>query len=272
MDLKKFFQIVLLSFYSPALYIEISQKWRYWGFNYLLKLSILITFVSSIALSILIISFNVDNPVIISLLSKIPELKIEKNIAHFVDDSLKSPIRIKAPNNSQDLIIVDLDIAEAKNYNQDAIIFTSDRLSFNLEGSSVEIFYKDLLNELNISVLNTENIIRIFNESKKKLYSAILFLGVPVGSLIFFVIMLLKATFYSSIAGVIMKIMNSRLDFKTLTRIAIVSLTPSVIISTTISLLFIQGIFNPIVQSIVSYIYMFYFISAASLCNKISKR
>lgn len=272
MSLKNFFQIIILSFYSSSFYNEIGNKWRHWGLNYLLKFSIFTTAVSTILLTIMVIAFDFNNPAIIELFNRIPELRIEKNIAHFIDDDMKSPVRISLPN-SKEFIIVDLDLSDANKYDQNVVVFTSDRLAFNLEGSnSFDILYSDLLEGTNINIINTDSLVKLLNNSKKRILGVLLFLGVPLGSLIFFAITLFKSLFYSSVTAVLMKVLDKeKLDLKKLTRLAIISQTPAVVISVIISLLYIQFGLNATVQSAISYIGLFYFVFAVLSCNRLSK-
>lgn len=272
MDLKKFFHIFILSFYSPSLYIQIAHKWRHWGLNYLLKLSILVTLVSTITISAITLSFNFNNPTIINLLDQIPEIDIKNNQAQFVNEGIRSPVRIKLENSSKDIIIIDLAISSAESYNQEAIIFTNDRIAFNFQGSSLEIFYPDLLNSTGIDKLKTDTLLDLLNQSKKKILSVLLLLGIPLGSLVCFAFIFIKATFYSSIASILLRFTKGKLNFKQLTRIAIISITPSLVISTIMSLFFIHLSLNPVVQNIISYIYIFYFVYTVTLCNRHGKK
>lgn len=271
MNLKLFFYIFRLSFYSSTLYIEVAQKWKHWGLNYLLKLSILVTFIATITLSITVTSFEFNNPTIIKILDQIPELEINNNIAKFANDTLKSPIRIKPENLNKDLIIVDLDISSAAAFNQDSIIFTSDRITFNLQGSSIEIYYTDLLHDTGITKLKTDTLLELLKQGKSKLITILIFLAIPLGSLLCFIFILIKAAFYASIASIILRFTNGKLNFKQLTRIAILSVTPSIIISTFISLFFIKLSLNPITQGVISYIYIFYFVYFTTICNRHAK-
>lgn len=269
MSLKNFFHIIVLSFYSSSFYNEIGDKWRHWGLNYLIKLSILITAITTILLSIIVMSFDLNHPAIIEILNKIPELKIEKNIAHFIDDNLKSPVRISLVDGSKELIIVDLDLSDAKKYDQNIVVFTSDRLSFNLEGSnSFDVLYTDLLEGTNINIINTASLVKLLNNSKKRILEVLLFLGVPLGSLIFFAFTLFKSLFYSSITAILMKVLNKEnLDLKKLMRLAIISQTPAVVISIIALSLYIQLGFSTVVQSTIGYIELSYFIFAVLSYN-----
>ena len=272
MSFQNFWRILILSFYSPALYVMVAEKWRHWGLGFLIRLSTLVATISSIVLFISISSFDFNNPIVTDLLDQIPELKIEKNIAHLVDDKIKLPLRIKWLKANQDIIIVDLSITDAENYNQNVVVFTSDRISFNLiNSSSIALPYADLLNNTNIDLLNTVNLITLLNEGKKRILSILLFLGIPVGSLLCFILALIRAVFYSSVANIVMRIFNSKLDFKRLIRLAVIANAPSMITSMIISVLFIEKSIDPVVQSIIGGLYIFYFIMAIMVCNKVVK-
>ena len=155
------------------------------------------------------------------------------------------------------------------------MVFTSDRLSFNLEGSnSFDVLYSDLLEGTNINIINTDSLIKLLNSSKKRVLGVLLFLGVPLGSLIFVAITLFKSLFYSSVTAVLMKVLDKDklLDLKKLTRLAIISQTPAALISVVVSLLYINFGLNVVLQSAVSYIGLFYFIFAVLSYNRLAKR
>lgn len=269
MNLKTFWRIFTLSFYSPELYIAIASKWKHWGLNFLLKLSILMATIYSISLFLFIYSFNLNEPILKDFLSQIPDLKIENNLAEFVDDSLKSPIRIKLNDNARDLIIVDLAITESNKYSYNGMIFTKDRIDFNFNDASIfSIHYKDLLKIYNIKVLNEESIISLLTEGKKRVLGTLLCLGIPVGSFLCFILTLMKSLFYASVASVVMKIIGGNLNFKQLTRIAIISQTPAIIFTMLSSMLLFRIGLDSVIQSVMGAIYIFYFVSAVLLCNK----
>jgi hypothetical protein len=263
MTLKNFWKILILSFYSSSLYIDIANKWRHWGLGFLIRMSILMASVSSLTLFFTISMFDLNNPSVSEILNQIPQMKIEKNSAHFIDTNIKSPLRIKSLD--KEIIIVDLDIQSADLYKQNSIIFTSDRIAFNLAESSVfNVTYEDL----NLNLINPEILVKLINEWKKTILGSLLLLGITLGSLICFMLTLLKSLFYASISNVVMRIINGNLDFKQLTRLAIIAQAPSLIASTISSVLFFNLISNSIIQSIISSIYIFYFIFAVSICNK----
>ncbi len=121
-------------------------------------------------------------------------------------------------------------------------------------------------------ILNEENWLELLKNNQKKLLGIILILGFPIGSLLYFIITLLKSVFYAYSASILAKILNYNLNFKQLTRLAIIVNAPATIISTFIILLFFgAGASSNISQIIAGNIYLFYFVFVFILCGKQNK-
>lgn len=268
MNFKNFWKITILSFHSSNLYLTIAYKWKHWGLNFLLKFSIFLSTIASIILFILISSINFDQ--LSPILEQIPELVIENNQASFSDNSLKSPIYIKLSGSTNDVIIIDLNITEATKYQQNIIAFTKDRIAFNMiDSGNFSITYDKLLLGSDIKVINSQNLFNMIQNIKNKLLGSILILGVPLISLIYFTLTLLKATIYAFFATALSKILKYNLNFKQITRLAIIANAPAALISTALILIFFNtGLFNMAASIIIDNIYLFYFVCVFTLCGR----
>jgi hypothetical protein len=259
MTIKDFWKIIILSFYSRELYIVIGRKWKHWGLGFLFRLSLLVTSVVSLMLLLFLFSFDIKDSSVMAVLDQIPEMRIENNKAVLVDENIKLPLKIKLPDIVQDIVIIDLSISDADKYQQNVIVFTSDRLSLNFKGMDpIAASYE----ELNMKHINTNSLIDLLGEIKGKSLGIILILGVPVGALLFFCITLLKSLFYASVASVFIRFSNKSLDFKQLTRLSVISNAPAIIGSAVLIILLfntpIAGLLAPITDSL----YLLYFIFA----------
>ena len=268
MNFKNFWKITILSFHSSNLYLTIAYKWKHWGLNFLLRFSIFLGSIASIILFILISSINFDQ--LSPVLEQIPELVVENNQANFSDSKLKSPIYIKSPGSSNDIIIIDLGITQATKYQQNIIVFTKDRIAFNIiESGNFSITYDKLLIGSDTKILNSQSLFNMIQNIKNKFLGSILILGVPLISLIYFTLTLLKATIYAFFATALAKVLKYNLNFKQLTRLAVIVNTPAALVSAALILIFFNtGLFNMAASIIIDNIYLFYFVCVFTLCGR----
>ena len=266
MNLQKFFKILVLSFYAPSLYIAVASKWKHWGLGFLLRFSILVSFTTSRTLFILISMINFNQDSIRNLLNQIPEMKIYQDKASFLDESLKSPIYI---GSSKNMIVIDLDSKTAEKYPQNLLTFSGYEITLNIfKSSPFTISYNDFLEGRDVKIINTENLLAFLFEIKKKILGIILVLGISLGSIIYFVLSLIKSLFYASIASICAGLFKLNLDFKQLTRLAVMANAPSFIISTGFSILFFGNQITDIEQFLASSIYLLYFLGGIIICIK----
>ncbi len=270
MTLKQFFQIIILSFYSSGLYLNVTKKWQHWGLGFLLRFSILVAIITSIVSLIFVASFDFSNSSLTPLINQIPELKIENDKASLVDDKTILPLQIQYPGTNKVVVIIDLSIDSADKYQQDVVVFTSDRVAFNFVASTnaIAISYHDLLLGSSITSITPQNLISILTANQQKIIGIILFLGVPVGSLIYFLLTLLRSLFYAAMAGVMVRLLNFNLDYKQLVRLAIIANVPTVILTTMLSLIFFATSFAYYIQFITDSLYLGYFMWVVMLCGR----
>ena len=154
---------------------------------------------------------------------------------------------------------MDLSISKADKYQQNVIVFTSDRLSLNFKGMEpIAASYE----ELKMNYINADSLLSLLGEIKAKSLGIILILGVSVGSLLFFCITLLKSMFYASVASVFIRLSNKSLDFKQLTRLSVISNAPSIIGSAVLIILLFNTPLASILAPITDSLYLLYFVFA----------
>jgi hypothetical protein len=255
MTLRNFLQIIILSFYSSELYINVSRKWRHWGLNFLLKFSIFSALVFSLTLFVVVASFDV-NSVFMPLVKQIPNITIDKDQAFIVDKEIKMPMHLNFSDSDKVSMIVDLDITDANKYQQNAIVFTKDRISVNLLGASnFAVSYKDL----QMHELNSDAVMKFFADCKSKALGAILTLGCTLGSFFLFFANLIKSLFYAALASTLLKLTSNALNFKQILRLAIVANAPASLISSILLMLFFNSGLLVIMQPIADAVYVLYF-------------
>ncbi len=265
MNIKDFFRIFLLSFYSSTLYINVACKWRNWGLKFLLQLSIFISITSTFILLLILYSINFKD-LGLDIEKKFPQLNIENNIASFKDE-LKSPVKIK--NNNQDVIIVDLDINDSINYNNAIMVFTKDKLEINLFKNKIySLNYEELSKITKVKIIDGDLIIELAEIGKRYSIMFLWLVGIPLGSLIYFGLSLLKSGFYAMLASVIFKFSNNSLSFKQLFRLANIVQAPAAIFSVLSPFLLVIFGPNSLIQNILSSLYIVYFLYAISVNNK----
>lgn len=257
MTLKNFFRVIILSFYSPNLYLEVAKKWKHWGLGFLLKFSILISLISSICLFIFVSNINFKNESFVSVIQQIPDMKIIEDKAVFVDENITSPIHVGPVKN---LLVVDLDAKTSEKYPDTLITFTAYGIVMNLLDSSYfTISYKDFLMDQDEKIINTSSLISFMLESQKKLLAIIIILGVTLGSLVYFALTLFKTAFYASVASLCSGAFKFKLTFKQLLRLAIVANAPAFIISTMFVVIFFNSKIMGMSQFISTSLYLLYF-------------
>ena len=270
MTLRQFFQIIILSFYSPGLYLSVAQKWRHWGLGFLLRFSILVAIITSIISFIFVASFDFSNSSLTPIINQIPELNIANDKASLVDDKISLPFMIKYPGTDKTIIIVDLSIDSADKYQQDVVVFTKDRVAFNFIASpnAIAIPYHDLLLGSSIKSITPQNLISILTTNQQKIIGMIMFLGIPVGSLIYFLLTLLRSLFYAAMATLMVKLLNFNLDYKQLVRLAIIANVPTVILTSLLSLIFFATSFAYYIQFVTDSLYLGYYMWMVMLCGR----
>ena len=82
MNLKIFLQIIILSFHSSHLYLDVAKKWKHWGLGFLIRFSILTGITISASLFILVAASNFNQ--LSPILEQIPKLSIKNNINSIV--------------------------------------------------------------------------------------------------------------------------------------------------------------------------------------------
>ena len=122
--------------------------------------------------------------------------------------------------------------------------------------------YKDLLFGTDVNIIDGAFLLKFLDEQQRKVLGIIIFVGIPLGSLVYFALTLLKVTFYSSIASLVSMIFKLNLTFKQLTRMGIIANIPSVIVSSISSILFFRSVGSDGDQFLVTSVGVIYFVGA----------
>lgn len=269
MKLIEFFRIIKLSFYSPSVYLAVANNWKHWGLGFLLRFSILVSIITSISLLIVVSSVDFKSAPISSIIEQIPDMNVIENKVSFVNQDLKSPITIA---NNISPIIVDLEAKSIEAHSENFVVFTPYGITLNIiEANPFSISYADFLQEANATLVNSDSITSFLIKNQRKILVMILLLGVSFGSLVYFILTLLKILFYSSMASIFATLFKLNLDFKQLTRLAVIANAPAFILSTIFMLVFYSNKLADLEQIIATSLYLLYFIFAVYSCAKIQK-
>lgn len=255
--LKNFFALIMLSFYSKDFYFEVARSWRHWGLKLLLRFSLFVAALVSIILFTGLASIDFDR--LKPWLATLPILEIVNNQAQLENPETKLPFYLKYQGNNKDFIIIDLEANNINKYtDRNAIIFSKNGIVLS-QVNNISISYEDLSLETNIKLLNSDNIIMLLKNIQAKILGIILFLGVPVGSLLYFISVLARSFFYAALARMVAKLLRYELSFQQLIRLAIVANIPAFFITLILMLLFFTTSSSMIARIVADNIYLSYF-------------
>lgn len=267
MSLKIFFKIIALSFYSPTFYRAVALSWKHWGLGFLIRFSILVSLFVSISVFVFISSIDFQNDSMQNFMSLIPQIKVVDGKAQYIDANLKSPLYIGQKN----FLVLDLDSNASDKYSDFSIIFAADYIKVNfLDSSNFIINYNSLLKNDNQKIITPETLASVLIDYQKIILVWIMIIGVPVGSVIYFILTLLRVGFYSLVANFFIESFGVNLKFKSLMRVAIIANVPSFLLSNVLIVLLgtSLAISN---QWIITIIYLLYFLGAILICSKKTK-
>lgn len=267
MSWKMFFKILFLSFYSRRFYMEVIAKWKHWGLGFLLRLSMLITFIVAIILFGLISTIDFRGDAIQNIVKQIPEIEITESKANFVNKDTKSPVHIGANSN---FIVVDLDNSSIERYSDYILVFNAYGITLNaFESSPLTVSYQDLLKNNESKIINDISLTSFLTKGQLYALIVILLVGFSLGTLVYFLLALLQVMFYASIAFIFANILKYKLNLKQLSRIAVIVYAPAIIISNILVLVcFLFGLAQDS-QFIFNVTYLLYFTSIISAYTKL---
>lgn len=245
MSIRNFFILYFLSFHSRELYLNIANRWKNWGLNFLLKFSFLCSLVISFFLFIMVAVKDFNE--LTYLFDQIPAISISQKEAHFVSENQEIVQEVKDIDNKI-VAIVDLNISDPLGkYPETPIIFTKDRISFHfLFNSNIALYYADLKKFYNINILDSHSLIEILLINQKKLLISIPIIILPVLTIILLLLQFTKALICSAPALVISNLFNHHFKFKQIVRVAAVLNAPAesiYLISTFLIVFFIKNQF-----------------------------
>jgi hypothetical protein len=228
------YQIPVLSFFSKNMYRYMASDWKGTGFAYLLLLLIICWIITLIKVHVQVGNF-IDNEAS-QIISQVPVITIAGGDASIKESQ---PYYIKDPDTGKDLIIIDttgkitsLDNSEALALiKKTEVVFKKDE--FETRTISFEKFGDFTLDQ---ALLN-----KIANIVKKSL-AAVFFLFAVLGSFVFRIV---QALIYGAIGMLFALINKSKMPYVTLLRLAVVAVTPCIIIKT---LLNVFGVTIPYVR------------------------
>ena len=245
--------IPVLSFYSKALYRDVGLYWKGVGFAYLLLL-LAICWVPTMIEMHTGFSHFVDNdaPPVVEQVPKIMIVDGQVSIAE------PQPYYIKAPENDEILAIIDTTGSIDSLENTDALcLVTKTKLIIRKNEFQTQTFE---LTEVKDFVLDSERIMDWLHTAKKFL----VIIMYPFALLVSYLYRIVQALIYAAIGLLFASSCKVRLFYATLLRLAIVAVTPCVLVNTVLGIAGVHLPYAGLIYLLVTLGYLFFGVKATS--------
>ena len=220
----------VLSFHSKELYRDVARKWKGTGLVYLAVLLAICWAAQIVKMQFGLSHFAAGEGAV--LVKQIPDITISHGE---VSTNVETPYLLK-DQNGRDIAIIDLTGQYSSLENTTAkVLLTRDHLSFR-DGSRVRDIDLKELQSFHMDQARAQSWLNFL----KTWFAIILYLG---GLVFIFIYRVIQALIYALFGMLFAKMMKVAFDYLTLLRLAIVAVTPAIIIDTFHSLL---GIHTPL--------------------------
>lgn len=241
-----------LSFYSKPLYQDVARNWRGTGFAYLLLLLALCWVPEMINIQMQFADYvNGDASL---LVKQIPPINIADGE---VTTDVQTPYFIKDPEKGKVLAIIDLTGQYTSLDNSPADLLLTKQQVFTRNNYEIRTY--DLKGVKSFH-LDQDRVRGWLNVAR----SWMLVVLYPCALLFSFVYRIVQALIYGLCGLIISKIVKAELEFLTLLRLAVVAVTPAVILETVRSVAAIHIPFWSLLCFMIAMAYLFFAITAAS--------
>ncbi len=218
--------IPFLSFFSRDLYIDVGLKWKGTGFGYLLLLLAVCWLPLTVKMHRGLSNF-IDNETP-PFLEQFPTITIDNGRAS-IDQP--QPYYIKAPDSNDVIAIIDTTGEIQSLDNTDALILMTQTQLIHRESDTVTKTF-DLAQIEGHHVLDKDTI-QGFLSFFKALFFPIAFIFLLFGSFLYRII---QALIYAAIGLLFASLCNANLSYAALLRVAVVAVTPCIIVNTVLEL------------------------------------
>lgn len=245
------FQALYQAFFSKSLYKDVGQNWQGVAAGYLLLLLIVVWIPA-----LFFFKFHFDSQTAHSsrdFLKQIPSIRILDGVVS-VDKPM--PYRITHPKSGKAIAVIDT-TGQITSLEQAAapILVTKDKLMVQKSGQETQIFNLSNVKDVKIDALKVKQFMA-------RMTQWIIYIFFPVLVIITFIYRILQALLFGAVGMLIAKILQVNIFFQQSMRLAVVAMTPAIMLST---LLFIFGIsfaYEYFIYFVISLSYLIFGISA----------
>jgi len=236
-----YFQSLPLAFYSRSLYRDVGQQWRGAGIWYILLLAFICTLIFGFRLGQLGYYGFTD---VKSIVVQLPTLTITKGILSI---DKPEPYFIKDPQSNRVLAIIDTSGQYTSLTDTSAFVLLTQNKIFTRHGETIKQYVLPDVHR----IYTPEKIIRFLG--------LLMYVFVVVACLLawlcYFILGLLESFLYAGLAKLLL---HTGLTYKTLYRLAAVSLTPAFILAAILSLFAIQFPYRWLIYILLPLAYLIY--------------
>lgn len=226
MFVSRFFKIVSLTFYSKEFYQDLYFNIKSFKFSYLLTL-LGVFYFALVFFSYSFINSLLDVKGSVSIVEQLPEMSFEKGILSFKSDVNSVEINDRGNN----LAIIDMNSFPEKYINSRIPIFINKSSIFMFNG--ITDYYKimDFADYFHgDKILDKEFLRQVFASVKASLLFTVFLIFYPVGLLVKLLLLSANVAIFSLFGLLYGKIVGIKLKFKSVFRVAIFAMFPSIIV------------------------------------------
>jgi hypothetical protein len=250
------YQIPVMSFFSKNMYRYVASDWKGTGFAYLLLLLIICWIITLIKVHVQVGNF-IDNEAS-QIISQVPVITIAGGNASIKESQ---PYFIKDPETGKDLIIIDTTgkITSLDNTGAFVLIKKTEGI-FKKSDIETRTFSFEKFGDFTLD----QDLLNKFANITKKFMAAVFFLFAVFGSFVFRIV---QALIYGAIGMLFALINKSKMPYVTLLRLAVVAVTPSIILKTLLNVFGVTVPYAGLWYFLITMAYLFFGVRAASKGN-----
>jgi Protein of unknown function (DUF1189) len=247
------FHPIIMAFYSPSLYRDVAYRWTGIAASYLLLL-LFITWLPTIIIFnyYLNVFSKTELP---QYLQQIPAVKIY-NGELSIDKPV--PYSIKSPRSGKTIAVIDTSGKITSLEQANANVLVTKTQIFSREDNQTKIY--DLAKVKDFS-FDRNDVGNLFHKSGLWLF----FFIFPLAVIVSFIYRILQALIYGAIGILFSKMLHVNLIFQQCMRLAIIAMTPAIIISLLLDLLGIHFRFQFVLYFLISMIYLYFAIASSKV-------
>lgn len=220
------FHPLVYSFFSRSLYKDVGKNWQGVAAGYLLLLLILVWIPA-----LFFFKFHLDAQTAgasTDFLKQIPDIRIQQGVVS-VDKPM--PYRITNPKDGKTIVVIDTTGQVTSLEQADAhMLLTKDKLIVKKSANEARVFNLSNVKDVKIDALRVKQFIA-------RMTQWIIYIFFPVLVIVTFIYRILQALLYGAFGMVAAKVLKVNIIFQQSMRLAVIAMTPAIIISTILFML-----------------------------------